>query len=105
MNAIELGALLGEVSQVDGRTVDEAALLAWMPLIGDLDYMTAVEAARLHHRESDFRIKPNHIRANVERILLAGLGAREDEYGNQIEADGPALAAWQRLHQQKGISS
>lgn len=105
MNALELGALLGEISQIDGRMVDEAALLAWMPLVGDLDYGTAVEAARLHHRESDFRIKPKDVRTNVERIRVAGLGARQDEYGNEIETDGPALAAWRRLQQQKGISS
>ena len=105
MNAVEVGKLLAEVSVIDGRVVDEATVLVWMPLVGDLDYQTCVESVRLHRRESTAYLTPAHVRAGVARILLAGLGAREDEYGNTVETDGPALAAHRRLHPAKAVTS
>lgn len=96
MNAVEVGKLLAEVSVIDARQVDEAAVLVWMPLVGDLDYAMSVEALRLHRRESTAYLTPAHIRANVERMLLASLGERRDEWGNRIEPDAVALAAYRR---------
>lgn len=103
MNAVELGQLLGEISAVDRRIVDEAVVLAWMPLVGDLDYSAAVEAVRLHRRETAAPIYPAHIRDNVARIYVAGLGTREDEYGNRIEPDQDALAAYRRINSRKAV--
>lgn len=105
MNAVELSQLLGEIQVVDNRRVDKATLLAWMPLLEDVDYYVAVEAVRLHRRESNEWLTPALIRVNVERIRLAGLGAREDELGNLLEPDAAALAAHQRLSTMKAVTS
>lgn len=106
MNIQQMSDLLNQIQARNNMPVGDSVVLAWHQDIGDLDYAMAVEAARLHFRTATTPwIMPGVIRAGVERILLAGLGARQDEYGNEIETDGPALAAWLRLQQQKGISA
>lgn len=105
MNAIEIGKLLGEISGIDNRQVDEGTVMLWIPLVGDLDFSQSIEAVRLHRRESTAYLLPAHVRQGVERILLAGLGTRQDEWGNDLDEDAPAVAAWRRLQQQKGISA
>lgn len=97
MNIEETGKLLARVQVLDNRRVDEATILAWHELVEDLEFAHAVEAVRLHFRESTTYLVPAHVRANVERILLAGLGEREDEFGNELEVDEPALASHRRL--------
>lgn len=105
MNAIEIGKLLGEISGIDNRQVDEGTVMLWIPLVGDLDFSQSIEAVRLHRRESTAYLLPAHVRQGVERILLAGLGTRQDEWGNDLDEDTAAVAAWRRLQQQKGISA
>lgn len=104
MNAIELGQLLAEVSVIDRRPVDEAAILAWMPLVGDLPFPVAAEAVRLHRRESTAWLTPAHVRDNVTRILHADPHPT-DEFGNHLDVDTPALAARARLEEQKAVTS
>jgi hypothetical protein len=96
MNIQETTAFLVHVQAIDNRKVEEATVLAWHELVGDLDYGMSVEAARLHFRESTAYLVPAHVRANVERMLLASLGEREDEWGNRVEPDQVALAAYRR---------
>ncbi|MBS1674101.1 MAG: hypothetical protein JSS74_09075 [Actinobacteria bacterium] len=105
MNIQQTNQLLIRIQMIDNRQIGDSTVLAWHELVGDLSYEHALEAVKLHQRESTAYLTPAHVRANVERIMLAGLGRREDEYGNEIEADRPALAAWQRLQLQKGISA
>lgn len=105
MNIQETNQLLIRIQVIDNRQIGDSTVIAWHELVGDLDYGQAVEAVKLHQRESTAYLTPAHVRANVERILLAGLGAREDEWGNEIEADTSALSAWRRLQQQKGIGA
>lgn len=96
MNAVELGKLLGEIQVIDNRRVDEATLLAWLPLVDDISYPVAVEAVRLHRRESSAWLTPAHVRENIERMRVAALGPQPDEYGNLIDPEPAALAAAQR---------
>lgn len=105
MNIEETGKLLARVQVIDNRRVDEATILAWHELVEDLDYAMAVEAVRLHFRESTTYLVPAHVRRGIERILLAGLGAREDDYGNTVDVDEPALAAHQRLTGGRAVTS
>lgn len=101
----ETGKLLARAQVIDNRRVDEATILAWHDLVGDLDYGMAVEGVRLHFRESTAYLVPAHVRAGVERILLAGLGARQDEWGNELDVDEPALAAHRRLSARRAVES
>lgn len=96
MNIEETSKLLGLIQVIDNRRVDEAVILAWVPLVDDIDYRVAVEAVTLHRRESSAYLLPAHVRANAARILGASEWP-EDEHGNVLERDEAALAARDRL--------
>lgn len=98
MNIQETTELLTRIQIIDNRRVEEATVLAWFELVGDLDLAPALEAVRLHFRDSTEYLKPAHVRAGIERIRVAGLGAQEDEHGNLIDPEPAALAAYQRLN-------
>lgn len=98
MDIVQTSELLAEIQIGDNRRIDDAVLIQWHKLVGDLDYDVALEAMMLHRRESDKWLTASHIRTNVERIRLAGLGPQRDEFDNDIEPDRPAIAAYQRLH-------
>lgn len=106
MNIQETNQLLIRIQVIDNRQIGDSTVLAWHELVGDLSYEHAVEAVKLHQRESTAYLTPAHVRANVERMLTAALGDREDECGNRIPADPVALAAYQRATAAwKGIGS
>lgn len=106
MNIQETNQLLIRIQVIDNRQIGDSTVLAWHELVSDLDYATAVEAVKLHQREATAYLTPAHVRAAVERIRLAGLGPQQDEYGNDIEPDYPAVAAYERLHpNQREITS
>lgn len=106
MDITQTADLLAEVQLIDNRRIEEATLVAWHRLVDDLDYAEAVEAVRLHFRTSTAYLTPAHVRAAVERIHQAGIGPMQDEFGNDIEPDLPAVAAYERLHpEQKAITS
>ncbi|GAA3948138.1 hypothetical protein [Microbacterium soli] len=94
MNIQETNQLLIRIQVIDNRQIGDSTVIAWHELVGDLDYGMAVEAVKLHQRESTAYLTPAHVRAGVERMLLASLGEREDEWGNRIEPDAVALAAY-----------
>lgn len=102
MNVQETTDLLTRIQVIDNRRVEEATVLAWFELVADLDHGQAVEAAKLHFRESTVYLTPAHIRANVERMQVASLGAREDEWGNPVEVDEAALSAYRRATAGRG---
>lgn len=98
MNIEGTNDLLVHIQIIDNRQVGDATVLEWHELVSDLDYDEALEAVRLHFRDSTEYLKPAHIRAGVERIRRAGLGPQRDEFDNDIEPDRPAIAAYQRLN-------
>lgn len=96
MNIEETSKMLGLIQVIDNRRVDEATILAWVPLVNDLDYAEAVEAVTLHRRESAAYLLPAHVRANVARIREASPFV-EDEYGNALPVDEHALTAQRKI--------
>lgn len=102
MNIEQTAELLAAIQLIDNRKVEKLTIQVWHELVGDLDYAVAAEAVKLHFRESTEYLKPAHIRAGVERMLLASLGTREDEWGNRIEVDSAALAAYRRAVASRG---
>lgn len=105
MTIEEVGQLLVHAQAVDNRQIEEITILEWNELVADLDLQTAVEALRMHRRESKEWVTPFHIHANAERIRVAGLGSQRDEWGNTVETDAAALAAHQRLSNAKAVTS
>jgi hypothetical protein len=106
MNIEGTNDLLVHIQIVDNRQVGDATVLEWHELVGDLDYDEALEAVRLHFRDSTEYLKPAHVRAGVERIRLAGFGPQRDEFENDLPLDLPAVAAFERLHPEtKAITS
>lgn len=104
MNIRETTELLTRAQLIDNRRVEEATVLAWHELVDDIDFAPAVEAVRLHFRESTAYLVPAHVRKNVDRILYAA-EQPEDEYGNPLEPDRAALAARARLQQRPELGS
>lgn len=102
MNIQETNQLLIRIQVIDNRQVGDSTVIAWHELVGDLDYGLAVEAVKLHQRESTAYLTPAHIRANVERMQVASLGAREDEWGNPVAVDEAALSAYRRATAGRG---
>lgn len=98
MNIVQTNDLLTHIQVIDNRQIGDSTVLAWHELVEDLDFDAAIEAVRLHFRESTEYLKPAHIRAGIERIRIAGLGLQEDEWGNEVEPDLPAVAAFERLN-------
>lgn len=71
MNAEEVAKVLAKIRLGDNRETSRETLLEWMDNIGDLDYADAIEAVRLHRRESVEYLMPAHVRAGVKRIREA----------------------------------
>lgn len=97
MTIEEVGQLLVHMQAIDNRQIEEITILEWNESVGELDFSTAVEALRLHRRESRDWVTPFHIHANVERMRVAALGPQSDEWGNLIDPEPAALAAAQRV--------
>lgn len=96
MTIEEVGELLVHMQAIDNRQIEEITILEWNESVGELALADAVEALRLHRRESKEWVTPFHIHANVERMRVAALGAQPDEWGNLIDPEPAALAAAQR---------
>lgn len=100
MNIDQTARLLALVQVIDNRRVDEATILAWHPLVSDLDFLEASEAVNLHRQESREYLLPAHVRENVRRIQRA-TPFDEDELGNPSTDDG-ALGAQRRVKAARG---
>lgn len=68
MNAEEVAKVLAKIRLGDNRETSRETLLEWMDNIGDLDYQDAIEAVRMHRKESTAYLMPAHIRDNVKAI-------------------------------------
>lgn len=68
MNAEEVAKVLAKIRLGDNRETSRETLLEWMDNIGDLDYADAIEAVRMHRKESTAYLMPAHIRDNVRAI-------------------------------------
>lgn len=95
MNLIETNQLLTRIQVVDNRQIGDSTVLLWHELLDDVDYAMAVEAVRLHFRETTAWLMPAHVRANVTRIESAQ-AAPVDEHGNALPVDVEALKARSR---------
>ena len=105
MNIDKTAELLAEIQLIDNRHVDEEVIVSWHELVGDLDFSIAREAVILHRRERTEWMTPAHVRENVERIRVAGVGELEDDFGNRVMPDAAALATFQRINRLKGIEA
>jgi hypothetical protein len=69
MSPEETGKLLGACAAYDNRQVDEAAVIAWYRVVGDLPYPACEAAVSAHYAESREWIMPADIRGRVKRAL------------------------------------
>ena len=70
MNAAQVAAVVAKIRLGDNRETSREVILEWVDSIGDLDFDDAVEAVRMHRRETTVYLQPAHVRANV-RLLRA----------------------------------
>lgn len=68
MNLEETDRLLTLIQNVDKRKIDDATVLVWHEIIGDLPFADAVEAVTSHFRESTAYLMPAHIVAGAREI-------------------------------------
>jgi hypothetical protein len=61
MTIDELKQVVAKIQLGDNRQVDRLVILEWFDTIGDLNVSDALEAVRLHRRESTDYLVPAHI--------------------------------------------
>lgn len=71
MNAAEVAAVVAKIRLGDNRETSREVILEWADSIGDLDFDDAVQAVRMHRRESTEYLVAAHIRLGVLRIKAA----------------------------------
>ena len=69
MNNSQVAAVLAKIQLGDNREIDAQGIVLreWHESIGDLKFEDAIEAVRLHRRESTAYLTPNHIRVGAQR--------------------------------------
>jgi hypothetical protein len=68
MNIDQTAAVLAKIQLGDNREITPLVIQEWHDTIGDLDYADAVEAVRMHRKDSTGYLMPAHVRENV-RVL------------------------------------
>ncbi|WP_125107983.1 hypothetical protein [Gulosibacter massiliensis] len=68
MNLQETAQVLAKIQLGDNRQVDELTVREWHDSIGHLAVHEAIEAVRMHRRESLNYLMPAHVIANVHRV-------------------------------------
>lgn len=76
MNATEAGELVALMALYDNRKASDPDVVAWLKVIGDLDYADSETAVLAHYRETRERIMPADVRTRV-RALRRDRLARE----------------------------
>lgn len=71
MTIDECKKVMAKIQLGDNRQVDELTLREWFDTIGHLKFEDAIEAVRLHRRESLEYLMPAHLVANVRRAIAA----------------------------------
>jgi len=94
MNAIETGDLLGLMAFYDNRILGDGDVVAWLQVIGDLDYADARAAVLAHYGGlATERMMPGHVRAGVRKIRADRIAR------SQIPAPPASLADHPRDYQ------
>ncbi|QWT24960.1 hypothetical protein KPL76_06275 [Subtercola sp. PAMC28395] len=81
MNIEEMKVVLAKVQLGDNRQVDKATLMEWFDTAGFLNGPDALEAVRMHRRESTDYLMPAHLIRNVGRI--------HEQRGRQMQLNSP----------------
>jgi|GEM_PF-7093495 len=68
MNAEQVAAVVAKIRLGDNRETSREVILEWVDSIGDLNFDDAVEAVRMHRKESTDYLTPAHVRAGVRRV-------------------------------------
>lgn len=68
MNLSETDQLLTLISNVDNRNIDDATVLVWHEILGDLPYAECVAAMKAHFRENTEYLTPAFIRARARML-------------------------------------
>lgn len=76
MKKSETARLMAVISAVDGREINELSVEAWSRLLGDVDYLDALEAVQEHYRTESRRIWP----ADIRRGTVDSVGQDEWAY-------------------------
>jgi hypothetical protein len=69
MTPEQVGDLLALAAAFDDREVGDAQVLAWLTVIGDLEFADARAAVVGHYAENTRRIMPADVRQRVKRAL------------------------------------
>ena len=83
MNATEASELVALMALYDNRRASDPDVVAWLKVIGDLDYADAETAVLAHYRESRDRIMPADVRIRVKAM-------RRDRLAREIVPAPPA---------------
>lgn len=68
MNLEETDRLLTVIQNVDKRRIDDATVLVWHEILGDLPFADCLLAATTHFRESTAYLMPAHIVAGAREV-------------------------------------
>jgi hypothetical protein len=68
VNINETANVLAKIQLGDNREITPLVIQEWHDTIGDLPYADAVEAVRMHRRDTTAYLMPAHIRENVRVI-------------------------------------
>jgi hypothetical protein len=93
MTPSEVSELLVLASTVDNRSVPpETVTAVWYPVLRHLENVDAIEGMRMHFRESDKYMVPNHVVVNAKRAREAReRDARRNPNPEAIEKRNKAL--------------
>lgn len=93
MNRAETSRLLALIRCYDNRKADDAAVLAWHAVLGDLDLADCEEAVIKHMGTSDAWLMPVHIRRIVDELRRERAGRYREErlalMASQVPAGAP----------------
>ena len=87
MKPHQMADLLNLISSTDGRNLTQQMPVAWMEIIGDLDFEDSKAAVVDHFQSSTEWLMPAHVRAGVKRIRDKRLTAVGVDYIYPNRAD------------------
>ena len=73
MNATEASELVALMALYDNRRASDPDVVAWLKVIGDLDYADCETAVLAHYQETRERIMPADVRIRVKALRRARL--------------------------------
>lgn len=68
MNLEQTSQLLIYASSIDNRNVTPENITGWQQALDDINYDYAIEAVKLHYKQSDDWLMPKHVRANAKLL-------------------------------------